>query len=699
MSNRLADRLIAARRRRFVGRSEELARFQSALVADELPFQLLYVYGPGGVGKTTLLSEFGHVAEAAGLAVLRLDGRSLEPVPAAFTAALRAALDLPPDASVPDVLAARPGRSLIVIDGYDHLAPLDDWLRDTFLPQLPDNLLLVVGDRSAPCSGWQTDPGWQTLIRTLALRNLSPEESRAYLVRREVPLAEHQKVLDFTHGHPLALSMVADVLDQRPGQSFEPEAAPDVVKTLLEQFVQKVPGPAHRAALEACAQVRIVNEALLSEMLAMPEVHELFDWLRGLSFIEAQPAGIFPHDLAREALAADLRWRNPDWCSELHRRARAYYTTRLNQSRDPVQAQRILLDYVYLHRDNALVRPFLEWQSGGAGVLVDSARPDDLPLLVDMVRRQEGEESARLVETWFKAGSGWLLLRAPAGAPLGFVLMLQLQQAPAALVQADPGAAAAWRYLQARTPLRAGEVATLFRFWMAQDTYQAVSPVQSLIFVHMVRHYLTTPGLAFTFLPSAEPEFWAPMFAYADLMRLPECDFEVGGRRYGVYGHDWRAMPPMAWLALLAERETAAAPAAGAPARVSEPLLVLSQDEFNQAVRDALRDFARPDLLRANPLLRSRMIAERAGAQAAPAERVTCLQTLLKDAGEALQASPREAKLYRAVQHTYFQPLATQEQVAELLDLPFSTFRRHLKAGMTRVAETLWDREIGAAAE
>jgi long-chain acyl-CoA synthetase len=33
--------------------------------------------------------------------------------------------------------------------------------------------------------------------------------------------------------------------------------------------------------------------------------------------------------------------------------------------------------------------------------------------------------------------------------------------------------------------------------------------------------------------------------------------------------------------------------------------------------------------------------------------------------------------------------------VAELLDLPFSTYRRHLKAGLTRVAELLWQKEIG----
>jgi len=124
--------------------------------------------------------------------------------------------------------------------------------------------------------------------------------------------------------------------------------------------------------------------------------------------------------------------------------------------------------------------------------------------------------------------------------------------------------------------------------------------------------------------------------------------------------------------------------------------VVLSQDEFGQAVRDALRDFARPDLLRASPLLRSRLIVEQAGAQAAPAERAARLQTLLREGAESLQASPRDSKLYRAVYHTYIQPLATQEQVAELLDLPFSTYRRHLKAGLARVAEALWSREIGS---
>ena len=35
--------------------------------------------------------------------------------------------------------------------------------------------------------------------------------------------------------------------------------------------------------------------------------------------------------------------------------------------------------------------------------------------------------------------------------------------------------------------------------------YQQVSPMQSLIFINMVRHYLATPGLAYTLIPCADP--------------------------------------------------------------------------------------------------------------------------------------------------------------------------------------------------
>lgn len=180
------------------------------------------------------------------------------------------------------------------------------------------------------------------------------------------------------------------------------------------------------------------------------------------------------------------------------------------------------------------------------------------------------------------------------------------------------------------------------------------------------------------------------MFAYADLKRLPQVDFTIGGRHYGVYGHDWRVVSPTAWQQLLAQREIDATVETPTESHMSEPLLVLSQPEFIEAVRDALRHFTRLDALHQNSLLRSRLVMEQATIKASISDRIAALQTRVKQAAESLQSSPRDEKLYRAIYQTYLNPAPTQEQAAELLDLPFSTYRRHLKAGMTRITEILW---------
>ncbi len=707
MLSSLAERLNAERHRRFVGRKRELDLFESTLAlakrgdsdqfaagitVSELPFHVLHIFGPGGVGKTSLIGQFTRICQRLNIQFLYVDARNIEPTPESFISALRILMGLNNHDSPLQALAAKPSLHVILLDTYETLTPLDEWLREKFLPQLPENTLIVIAGRHAPTSAWRTDPGWQALIHPLPLRNLSPEESQAYLTRRAVPATQHQVVLDFTHGHPFALSLVADVFAQGQEINFQPESVPDVVKTLLEKFVQDVPTPTHRMALEACALVRVTTEALLALMLDVPDVHELFEWLRGLSLIESGQLGIFPHDLAREVLSADVRWRNPDWYAELHRRARLYYTTRLQQTHGQEQ-HRVLFDYIFLHRDNPAIRPRFTWQENSS-LLTDTLRETDKAAIISMVAEHEGEESARLAAHWLtRQPQGVLIFRDSQQQPAGFVLMVALHQSSEDL-QADPGAVATWNYLQTHAPLRPNEGATLFRFWMARDTYQAVSPTQSLIFINFVQHHRATAGLAFTFFTCAEPDFWAAMFAYADLTRLPEVDFQVGGRRYGVYGHDWRVVSTVAWQELLAQREIAASATAIAPTHVSEPLLVLSQPEFVAAVQDALRNFSRANALQNNPLLRSRLVVERITTIANPPERITILQTLVQEVVESLQTSPREAKSYRALYHTYLHPAATQEQAAELLDLPFSTFRRHLKAGVRHVADILWHREI-----
>jgi hypothetical protein len=693
MGSLLMDRLAAARRQRFVGRSGERALFRSALEAEEFPFVVLYLFGSGGVGKTTLLREFAYLATQMQTPGFYIDSRNIEPSPEVFLTVLRQSLGLGDQTEPGSWLAAQAKRAVILLDTVELLAPIEAWLREYFLPGLPANVLVVMAGRNPPPVAWRTDPGWAAMMKVIPLRNLSAEESREYLARCQVPLDEHGVVWDFTRGHPLALSLVVDVFAQRPGGHFQPEEAPDVIKTLLDQFVQKAPSPAHRAALEACALVRLTNEALLAALLQMGDVHELFEWLRSLSFIEMDRRGLFPHDLAREALVADVRWRNPEWYAELHSRARAYYISRVQQG-DAEEQGRVLSDYVYLHRDNPVVRPYFEWQASSM-VFADTLRPEDAPALVEMVRRHEGEEAGRWAAEWFeRQPKGVNVVRFASGEPQGMVVALALEKIDPALRGRDPAVRSVWQFLEQSAPLRPGETATLFRFWLAHDTYQEVSPVQSRIFFTMVQHYLTTPRLAYTFLPCANPTFWQAVFAYADLARIEAADYIVGGRRYGVYGHDWRTITPMAWLALLAERELDAEirPETTNPA---EAVAILSQEEFAEAVRDALRDFTNPNALRNNPLLQARIVLRRCGPNKSSTQRIELLQKLLRETTALLQKSPKQIKLYRALQHTYFEPAPTQEQAAELLDLPFSTYRRHLRAGLNAIAEQLWQQEIG----
>jgi hypothetical protein len=101
--------------------------------------------------------------------------------------------------------------------------------------------------------------------------------------------------------------------------------------------------------------------------------------------------------------------------------------------------------------------------------------------------------------------------------------------------------------------------------------------------------------------------------------------------------------------------------------------------------------------LRENPLLWSRLVADNVDPESEAPARAALLQQKLRAIVEEMRNNPRDSKLYRALYHTYIQPAPTQEAAAELLDLPFSTYRRHLKDGVQRVVQVLWDEETGAA--
>jgi len=382
-------------------------------------------------------------------------------------------------------------------------------------------------------------------------------------------------------------------------------------------------------------------------------------------------------------------------------RAKTFYLSGLERSAEshPRNTRRRLIDTLYLYRRNPVVQPFFrrlraEWNA--APVLQRTeARPDDQAALTAMVRRHEGDASADLFARWVDhAAATTHVIREEAGAPRGFVMTLELTKTSPHDRDADPAVDAAWEHLQNTAPLRDGENAALFRFWMAAESYQDISPVQSLISAYRVRYYLTASDLAYTFVPAADPGRWRTLFAYGGLDFLEHATFEVGGYTCGLFGHDWRAVPPADWLSRLADR-TLSPLMPDLREQTTERLMVLSRSDFDSAVKQALKAYARPHELRDSPLLRSRIVAVETGLDADRDHRIDALRSILADAAEEMKADPKTADHYRAVRATYLDPRETQEKAAEHLDLPFSTYRRYLRKGIEHITDALWREELG----
>lgn len=678
----IGSQLERARQRRFVGRRYELELFQSALTAAQPPYSVIHVHGPGGVGKTSLLARFSAAAAAESVPVASVDVLHCGPSPAGLACGIRRALALSDDDPLSAAMADH-GRAVLLLDTYEAVASADAWVRDELLPALPADVLVILAGREPPTQGWRTDAGWNELLRVVALGNLSPAECREFLEVSGVPEQLHQEALEFSHGHPLALSVLAEIIDQQgPLRTLTLDHDPDFIRVLLERFTAGISAPRFRQALEACSFVRSMTESLLRVALDIDDAGELFSWLRGISFVEESPRGLVVHDLARDVMNADLRWRDPKRHRQIKRRLAGHLLEEIHAA-DGVRRQRLLFDVMFLHRTSPEVRASYEWDDP-SHVGVDPVRAEDQARIVEMTREHEGAASAALAEFWLdRQPQAFTAFRGRDGL-LGYCCYLRVNEADAADRDADPGTRAVWNFVQGDGSLAADEDVTFLRFIMDAQRYQSPSPGFNQRATVTGQNWYSNPQLAWDFIAVQEPYPMRAEFAYFDYQPVAAAGFTVGGRQFLVVGHDWRRRPIAMWERLLGQRGLAIDDPVASTC--PDPPSGLSRPEFEIAVKAALRNLNRPTLLADNPLTRSRLV----GRQPTGARSAAALAAKLRAAVESLTAEPRDQRLYRALDRTYLRPAPTQECAAEVLGLPFSTYRRHLTLGVARVTDLLW---------
>jgi DNA-directed RNA polymerase specialized sigma24 family protein len=670
----LEARIRAARAREFVGRTAEQALFRSSLETDPAgpTFTVLWVHGPGGIGKSALLERFAEDAQAVDRPVVRVDGRAIDATPRSFTAAASGAADV--------------RRVVVMVDNFERCDGLEEWLRQDFVPHLPQDAVVVVASRHSPKAGWQAGLGWSELLRVVALRNLSPADAGALLDARRVPIELHARLIDFAGGHPLALSLAAKVAEVEISPSRRWTPGPDIIRTLLSELVGAVPSAVHRHALEICAHAYDTTEELLRAVLgADQDADALFDWLRQQPFIEAGTRGVFPHDVAREALDADLRWRDPQGYEAMHRAIRNYLLEWANTGQGHA-AQDAMRAISFLHRHGGVMPDFVTWQRQ-EDIEETDLRPGDRDAVLALAVEAEGVESAQIVDFWLsrQPAAFRVYRRLGTDEPIAFMAWLRLSAATDDETAADPVVAAAWHHSRSAGPVRSGEHLALARFMVYPPAYHRPSPVADLVQARILVEWLRSTRLAWSYLVLADPKFFQAQMDYLDQQLIP-AEPIIGDRSYWLYGHDWRAVPVAAWLDRHVEQELF-----GPQAQTASPqtdLLVLSREEFDAAVRNALDSWHRPDRLTSNPLTRSRIAVNREG------DPVTSLRETLNDAVGTLARDPRTEQQHRAAVTTFFHGVPTQEVAAQRLGLPLSTYRRHLSRALREICDQLWSREL-----
>jgi hypothetical protein len=670
---RLGDVLDEARRRTFVGRGAELTRFDDAL-GGRSTRRLFLLHGVGGIGKSTLLDEFRARALAAGRPAVLLDGREVDPSPDGVRAALARVLP-----SGCGRLEELPGLALLV-DHYEQLTPVDPWVRQQLLPDLPADGLTVLAGRHAPDPAWRRLPGWRELGTVLRLDCLTEAESREFLTRCGVPPELHATLVPLSRGHPLALALLADAAPEGPVPA-ELADAPDLVSALLEGVVDQVPGEAHAMGLATCTVAWSTTEDLLADTVgdAAPEV---WDWLARQPYVARGPRGLILHDLARDVLTAELERRSPERFRRLHGIVHDRVVAEIREGSGP-DRQHAAAQLLFLHRHSPLTSAIWTLRSRGSAAVVPGL-PEDRPQVVRIVDRFLGPANAELVDRWLATAPEGLQVVRQEGDVVAFSLGLLLPTGTR-LDREDPVVRAVLEHVERTSPARPGERIHLSRVVAGAREFERDPYAVLAGSVNALTTWLTLP-LAWSFTAPVDEEFWGPFFDYIALERIAEV--ESGGRRSTLHGIDWRRLTPDRWMDLMNDRERTG-DSGRAPASLLRPA-PLDRESFATAVRAALRDLHRDDRLAANPLIASRLTPGPTGGTPA------ALRGAILRAVDVIGRAPRGEEPRRVLDRTFVRPAPTQEAAAEVLGLPFSTYRRHLAAAIEELVELLWAVEIGA---
>ncbi|MEK3726034.1 LuxR C-terminal-related transcriptional regulator [Paenibacillus sp. FSL H8-0034] len=371
----VGDTLERVERQFFVGRMEELDRFDLFMKEKDRPKFIFNVYGTGGVGKSYLLRELRRCAQTAGHRVCWLDTQAIQHTPEAFMTSIMEAIQLQVGntsaaadmhAAIPSLQAcfgvvnklAEKQRMILFLDEYECIHGLDTWLRDTFFRGLHRNVQVVIAGRAPLDGSWVSSPAWRQCLVQIPLRNFNKLEALNYLEKHGIgDTSDIERVWMATDGHPLYVSLMIPLLySQTP---FQWPVA-NLISELVDRWFKETVGAEIRSLLEYGSIPRSFNQELLGVLRGSTISDDEFAAITRISFVKANVRGWAMQAQVREAIHCQFKRNKPNEYRLSLARCANYWVNLLQKGAGPLQAAAATRDFIGCVA-NSMVRSVLPY--------------------------------------------------------------------------------------------------------------------------------------------------------------------------------------------------------------------------------------------------------------------------------------------------------------------------------------------------
>jgi hypothetical protein len=442
---------------------------------------------------------------------------------------------------------------VLALDTYERFRLMDTWLRQVFIPSLPENVRVILSGREPPVTSWFTTPGWQGLFHAVPLGPLEEEDAITFFTETGIAKDDALRLNRFARGHPLALALAAAAALERPDLNLEETALQRTVEQLTHLYLEDVSDPLVRKALHAVSTVRRTTVSLLGSLLPGSDTEALYAHLQTLPFVDSERDGLHLHDVVQQAIAEATKAGDPTAYREYRRAAWRQLRKEVVTAGAP-ELWRFTADLLYLIENPVCREAF--FPSTAQPLAVEPATGDDAASIESIAQLHDGPEATDALLSWWQSlPESYSIARDTEGKTVGFYCMFQSRIVGGAQRTRDPLIDAWLDHLETK-PVPEGQFVLFIRRWLGIEDGEHPSGVQAACWLDIKRTYMELrPRLRRVYLTVRDFAPYAAVAQELGFQPIEEATVVLGDETYYSAALDFGPGSVDGWLSALIATE------------------------------------------------------------------------------------------------------------------------------------------------